>query len=1256
MKTPTLNCKLLALVGMIGGSFASFSSPSLEGMASRTLFLGDNDIHKPAERFAILEPEMRKRGLGLVYTDQLSDINSINLEGFDNILIYANHTRISADQEKALLHFVEEGGGLVAVHCASFCFLNSPAYVELVGAQFKSHRTGVFEEKIVNSEHPVMHGLEPITSWDETYVHSRHNEDRILLAERPVKDGGEPWTWVRTHGKGRVFYTAWGHDQRTWGNAGFQDLMEHALKWTAETSPTHLSPNSAKPPFEYATSSTPLPNYTPNQAWGTQGDPIQTMQLPLSPADSEPRLVMLDGFESELFSSEPEIVNPLWLAWDERGRLWIAESVDYPNEMQPPGQGRDRLKICEDTDGDGTADKFTIFVDKLSVPTSFVFANGGVIVIHSGKTEFFKDTDGDDHADESSVLFEGWGTNDTHATASNLRYGFDNWIWGVVGYSGFQGVVGGKEVRFGQGIFRFKSDGSELEFVRSSNNNTWGLGLTEDNFIIGSTANGNASMYMPIPNRYYEEVNGWSASRLESIADSQRFYPITEKVRQVDWHGQYTAGSGSAIYTAREFPSKFWNKAQFVAEPTGHLLGLFYLDRQGEDFVAHNARNFLASDDEWTSPIYAEVGPDGALWVVDWYNYIIQHNPTPIGFDTGRGNAYETPLRDKIHGRIYRITHQDAERCQSFDLANATADQLLSALSHDNLFWRLHAQRLLIERGEWDVVEALCKKVAIEEMDELGLTPEAIHALWTLKGLRALEEPSGPAFNAAVKALSHPSYAVRRAAVSVMPASDEVTQLILNQNLLNDRDAATRLAALLAIAEAPANPVAGKAVYDVLSSSGSNPLNRWTIDAATAAAARHDAGFLKSVFEEYSAPENQAEFERSSVASVLRLVTSHYARRAPVESIVETLLGINQSSPSVITTSLDSLSDNWPANQVPEISESDAAKLKGLIQDLPESDRDRLLILSKKWNKPTLFGSSMDSVIAGLKSQITDDSSTDETRSAAVERLMRLQDESEAAAWVVSQIQILTEPELATGFLRALTTSRNEGTGQAIVGRWGQFTPTMKRAAVSSLMRRSEWASALLEEIRNKSIPAKDLSPDQWSQLRQHPNRFVGRRARQLYEELSNLQLEGSDVVKALLPLAREKGDAERGKVVFESSCIICHKIGGAGGEVGPDLTGIGARDRAEVLTAIIDPNSSVEANYRLWMVETAEGELFSGRLDSETKSSVEIFDTAGQKHIIQREDIVSLTPSDSSIMPVGFEALPKEDLKALLEYLAQSH
>jgi putative membrane-bound dehydrogenase-like protein len=1379
------------------------------------------------DRFKQLQPVLMKKGIELEYTERLEDLNSAKLAGYDALAIYANHTRIAPEQEQAMLEFVQRGGGLVALHCASYCFLNSPKYIDLVGAQFQRHGTGVFKETIVNAAYPVMQGLSPIESWDETYVHTKHNTNRVVLAERRDAEGNEPYTWAREVGKGHVFYTAWGHDQRTWSNAGFLALVENGIRWAAEDSPMQLKPRAGLKPFEYMEAPDRLPNYTPNAQWGTQGDPITTMQKPLNPAESMKHLVTLPEFETSLFASEPDILKPLWLAFDERGRLWIAESVDYPNELKLEGEGRDRLKICEDTDGDGRADKFTVFCDKLSIPTSFVFANGGVIVIHSGKTEFFKDTNGDDKAHESKVLFTGWGMGDTHATASNLRYGFDGWIWGTVGYSGFRGTVGGKQLRFGQGIFRFKPDGSALEYIRASNNNTWGLGITEDNVIIGSTANGNASMYVPIPNRYYEAVNGWSAARLETIADSQRFYPITEKVRQVDFHGRYTAGSGSAIYTARAFPKEYWNRVQFVAEPTGHLLGQFYLERRGADFIAHNARNFLASDDEWTSPIYGEVGPDGALWVVDWYNYIIQHNPTPRGFRTGRGAAYETTLRDKTHGRIYRVSHPASRKTAAgqskfagLSRDAATPDALVAALKNDNMLWRMHAQRLLIERGNKDVVPALIELTRNTTVDGIGLNTPAIHALWTLEGLGALDGSGSAATQAAIASLKHASAAVRRAGVMVLPRDEASLSALLGGNVLDDPDAQVRMAVLLAISEMPPSHSAASAVFAALQDPR-NSDDRWIPDAATSAAARNDAGFIRAVLSGYKPADSTAQrvndstsrpsnlirnssFEEladgkpvgwrtathsgrgqftvaniahtgsrsakisstnggdiswavqvpvkprtdyklsgwirtenvqklgrangamlnvhelqdpvragtkalagdndwtrvelsfnsgqmrevtinclfggwgratgtawfddievvpaagselaGEVGRVIRIVTSHYAQRGPTDSIVPTLAALSGASPSISVAVLDGLMSGWPGEKSPTLSDTDKQTLSNVMESLPESARDRLLALAQRWGQPNLFGASVAAIIDSLKKQITDASVPDDQRVGAAKRLVGLEDTGDTVELVLKQINVLSPPALASGLINALGESRNAQSGRAIVESWTQFSPAIRRNAVVLLMRRGEWAMTLLDAIDKQQISKGDLAAEHWSQLKQNPNRAVARRAERLAEITATVSADREQIVKKLLPLAKERGDATRGKDVFTAQCATCHTLNGQGGRIGPDLTGIGARDRAEILTEILDPNRSVEANYRNWTATTKDGETFSGRLEAETQTSVEILDTTGQKHVLSRKDIASLEASQLSIMPVGLEALPAEDFKNLLEYLAQSH
>src|SRR5262245_2485693 len=529
------------------------------------------------------------------------------------------------------------------------------------------------------------------------------------------------------------------------------------------------------------------------------------MQNPLDDvAESMKHLVTPVGFEVKLFVSEPQLEGkPIFMTWDERGRLWVCETYDYPNELQPAGQGRDSIRICEDTDGDGKADKFTLFADKLSIPTAIAFYRGGALVQAGGETLYLKDTNGDDKADLRKTLVTGWSMRDTHGEVSNFRYGLDNWYWAMQGYNqSSPTLTDGRQVQgFRQGFFRFKVEGdgdkvavTDLEFLRSTNNNTWGLGLSEEGLIFGSTANGNPSEFLPIPNRYYEAVRGWSSTVLNGIADSNRFYPVTEAVRQVDFHGGFTAAAGHALYTARNYPKEYWNRTAFVTEPTGHLVATFVLRREGAGYRSRNSWNLVASDDEWTAPIQAEVGPDGNVWFIDWYNYIVQHNPTPAGFRTGRGAAYETELRDKKHGRIYRLVYTAASRKAGQALtASSTPQQLVAALQSDVMYTRLQAQRLLVERGNKDVVPALVELAKDQKVDAIGLNTAAIHALGTLAGLNAVQ---GDALAAAVSGLKHSSAGVRRNALKVLPSTEESLAAIIASGVLNDSDVQVRLAAL----------------------------------------------------------------------------------------------------------------------------------------------------------------------------------------------------------------------------------------------------------------------------------------------------------------------------------------------------------------------------------------------------------------------------------------------------------------------------
>lgn len=1019
-------------------------------------------------------------------------------------------------------------------------------------------------------------------------------------------------------------------------------LSTIALLGSAQAGPADVRPltaHSGPLPFTYTNAPDVLPNYVAGAKWGTQTDPIRTMQAPVTPEGSAARLVLQPGFSAALWAAEPQITKPLAMAWDDRGRLWIAETLDYPNDLQPSGTGRDRIKICTDTDGDGRADRFTVFAEDLSIPTSMCFANGGVIVLERGQTLFLKDTDGDDKADERRVLFTGWGMSDTHATASNLRRGLDNWIWGTVGYSGFDGDVGGRHHKFGMGVFRFKADGSALEFIRSSNNNTWGLGIAEDGTIFGSTANGNAAWYMAMPNRFYEFVKGWSASRMETIADSQEFFPITEKVRQVDWHHKYTAGAGSALYTARAFPEEFWNRISFVTEPTGHLVGWFRLQADGADFHAINLGSFLASDDEWTAPIAAEVGPDGALWVIDWYNYIVQHNPVPAGFKNGRGNAYETSLRDKRHGRIYRVTSNGGTPTRAPKLEGASPAAWVAALRNDNQLWRLHAQRLLVDRGQPDIAPALRELVADRSMDTLGLNVGAIHALWTLQGLKAVGPES-------VTALRHPSAGVRRAAVSVLPRTADSAIAILAAGTLKDPDAQVRLAALFAFAETPEDGDIGAAIAGFLDDP-SNARDRWLREAATAAAARHLDGFGAALAaSRVPLPEGTDE--------AVRIVARHYAAAAP-DNVAEVIMAFSQTAPSTAAAVLDGIATGWPEERPFRPDPDTLKELRAAVSALPEVARDRFLVVAQKWGQLDAFADQRDAALRSLRKQLADPALPDAARLTAARNLIGLADEAASVEAILQQATPQVTPTFSVPLIGSLADSRQGATADAVVLVWTRLTPGQKRAALAILLRRAEWSGVLLDAVADGKVLRNDLGQEHWQQLKNGPDKALAARAKDLADGAGTVSADRQEVLKRLAPAAQAAGDAAHGKELFAATCAVCHRMNGVGQNIGPDLTGIGVRPKADLLIEILDPNRSVEANYRLWTVVTRSGDAVAGRLDAETQTSVELTDLVGQKHTVARKDIESLESSNQSIMPAGFETLGEDGLAALLAYLATS-
>lgn len=862
---------LLFLAMMIGLSQTARRA-ALDTQPVRILFLGAPTAahpgHDPIERYRVLKKALGTDGIHITYTEDLSDLRRDVLDQYNGLMLYGNWKQnepMDTAQEKALLGYVEDGGAFLPIHCASACFGGSEAFVKLVGGRFKSHAAGVFTATNVAPEHPLMRGYPGFETWDETYVHDRHGDDRTILQLREQ----EPWTWVREQGKGRVFYTAYGHDMRCWDQPAFHELLRRAILWSVGDKVRAKLIAMKMPKLEQEEMI--LPGYLKRET-------ITSGQKPLSPTESLKLAQVPTGYEISLFASEPNIVNPIHITWDHLGRAYVIQTVDYPNNLQAENIGHDRIHICEDTNKDGKADKFTLFADKLSIPTSAVFANGGLICTNGSEMLFLKDTNGDGKADMRKVLFSGFNTGDTHAGVSNLRYGFDNWIYATIGYSGFNGEVGGEKHNFGCAVFRFRPDGSKMEFLQNTTNNTWGLGFTSDFDILGSTANGNPSWFYTFPNSIYAQA-GLPQPKTPNDDQNPKFFPASLDIRQVDSHDRYTSAAGHAFYTAARFPEYEEKNIAFVCEPTGKLVGQFEITRKGTGYVSRQIPNNLySSADGWSGPVCAETGPDGAVWIADWYNLIIQHNPTPnlksAGYDAknGRGNAYESPVRDVKHGRVLRVYPKGSANDPYPRLDAAKPESLIAALSHPNQFWRLQAQRLIVESRPSGIAVKLRATVKSKSADRA-----AMHAFYALAEIGEIDTETVKA------ALASTNRGLRRAAILVAPANQALISSVVKNGVImaaDDRELGEMLVMLARLA--PSDEI-GKVLHATLVTKQDTSLKDTALSAAwQAAARRHAKGVLASAGEINNAS--------GDISDALAAVAKHYAESkvpaAPVQEIV----------------------------------------------------------------------------------------------------------------------------------------------------------------------------------------------------------------------------------------------------------------------------------------------------------------------------------------------------------------------------------
>jgi uncharacterized protein len=825
---------LAMCVAMAGLCFQATATMQVEVDGRlRVLFLGDRGHHQPEARLHQVYGELGRARIAVDYEEKVEAITSERLALYDVLMVYANHLQIAPENEAAIAGWVHGGGGLFAVHCASACFPESAMWGRLIGARFASHGGEVFTQTVVDATHPVTKDWQPFTSWDETYVHSEHQSNqRTVLTTR----GDEPWMWVRKQGAGRVIYTASGHDERSWSQPAFVDLLKRGVAWAAgDDAAAAWHAAGELPALSYREEAT-VPNYE-------RRDPKPQYQLPLDPVAAQKHMQAAAGFRIELFASEPDINNPIAMCWDELGRLWVLESTDYPNQVNADGKGQDKITVCEDTNGDGRADKFTTFAEGLNIPTAITRWGKGVIIAQAPDVIYLADEDGDGHADARKTLFSGFGRGDTHAGPSSFSFGPDGWIYGSVGYSAFDGVVGGERVRLTMGVYRFRPDGSKLEPVGRFTNNTWGFGFSPEGELFGSTANGAPSFHIGLPQHQLRALDPQATGAAPIMGFSQ-LHHLSPYLRQVDVFGGYTAAAGHHFTASATLPPHISSNTALICEPTGHLVSMAEAVPVGSSYRTEGGWNLVASSDEWFSPVQAEVGPDGAVWIADWCEFIVQHNPTPNprsgGFqaETGPGNAHVNPLRDRERGRIWRIVPSvSAEAAPIPTLKGASSAGLIAALDHPNRFWRMQAQRLLSQLSPASYSAALLEAWPnTSDRQRVHLIP----LMFRLAGaMRSSEQ--GP-----LTGLRADDSSVVRVTLRELPASEASSDMLIASNLIFSPDAGLRREAWLAAARMPESRELGKllGVAAVLPDLKDDP---FLLDALALAGMQHAPGFLEGL-------------------------------------------------------------------------------------------------------------------------------------------------------------------------------------------------------------------------------------------------------------------------------------------------------------------------------------------------------------------------------------------------------------------------
>ncbi len=929
------------------------------------------------------------------------------------------------------------------------------------------------------------------------------------------------------------------------------------------------------------------------------------VRSPLSPAEALRSFQIEPGYRIEPTAVEPDVVDPVAIAFDERGQLWVVEMGDYPTGER----GESRIKILHDPDGDGRYTLRTVFASGLRFVHGVLPWKDGAIVTMAPYILFLRDTDGDGRADSKEVWYRGFAAQNPQLRVNHPTFALDNWVYAANGLRGGQVVdarrSGAPVVSLRARDFRFDPLSGRYEAVAGNGQ----FGLTFDEWghrFICSNRNHIKQVvlelkyltrfaYLPVTVADVDIPDHGAAAKLFTISGNW----TTSNLHR----GTFTAACGICVYVGGRLSAL--RGSSFTCDPTANVVHRDVLTGDGPVFVARREpkdREFLASPDNWFRPVNLANGPDGALYVVDMYRAVIEHPDFMPPELRRRPDLYDGNDR----GRIWRIRAADGSACRpDYPLPLPEDVSPVTLLESRNGWWRRLGQRLIVQEQRRDLEEEIRKLARSAPLAETR-----VQALWTLQGIGRLTADD------VCRGLDDPHPRVRENAlrlVETLGAPSELREPTVAR--LGDPSAAVVFQAVLTSGEYPDVPVSAYA--DVL--------RRFPDDGWMRLAVGCSAG-------DRAWPLIRALVAGSSAAT--------RANRAELLEFLGELVGGKNDSDEIRALLA------WCSDDSPLSGDSLYALLAGLANGLARR-RSRL---AKYFTDP-LAQKLADRLVTETRTLLREAPAPTPPVRRAVALLSEVPGPaaSELLASVVRSDRM--RPELRVLAIHALGRRGEASLPPLLLDRWRRMTLAERRAVVEVLARRRAYVTALIEALENGTVTPAEIGTARLQQLRRS---LPGPLRERLEKVIARYRPpERTAVIERYRVALRLKPDFARGRELFREKCATCHKVAGMGNDVGPDISDTRTRTSESLLVDILDPNRAIDADYVNYLVVTKDGRVYTGIIAGETATAITLVRGANEKDTILKEQIEEIVSSGKSLMPEGFEQeLSPQDLADIIGYL----